>query len=536
MVRALRGSYSRRGDRPTTAPRRPRPVRAAQEKRGLSERVVDRALEADAARRAAIADFERLRAEQKQLGKLIPKAQGEEKAELLARTKTLAADVKAAEAAQAEAEQDWRDAIYAIPNLAGRRGARPAARTTTSCSPSTAPRATSRPRASSRATTSSSAGCSAPSTSSAAPRCPGSRFYYLTGAGADLEFALVNMAMDQARAAGFTTMIPPTLVKPRAMEGTGFLGQAADDVYRIEGQDTYLVGTSEVPLAAYHSDEILDGESLPRRYVAFSPCFRKEAGSHGKDTRGIIRVHWFDKVEMFSYTTLEESAAEHQRLLGWEKEWLDKLELAYRVIDVAAGDLGLSAQRKFDCEAWVPTQGRYRELTSTSNCTDFQTRRLDIRGRFPPRRLGTGSGVKPIATLNGTLVAIPRTIVAILETHQQADGSVRVPEALQPYLQGREVLEVTVVDDGVSRGWQPQAGRARHRRHPAEVGRGRRARPTSRSAGGCTTPCTRPLDAGAHIVLASGRSPHGMDQDRRPARPASAKATTGSGWSPPTAR
>jgi seryl-tRNA synthetase len=218
------------------------------------------------------------------------------------------------------------------------------------------------------------------------------------------------------------------------MEGTGFLGQAADDVYRIEGQDTYLVGTSEVPLAAYHSDEILDGETLPRRYVAFSPCFRKEAGSHGKDTRGIIRVHWFDKVEMFSYTTLEEAAAEHERLLGWETEWLDKLELAYRVIDVAAGDLGLSAQRKFDCEAWVPTQGRYRELTSTSNCTDFQTRRLDIRGRFDGE-------VKPIATLNGTLVAIPRTIVAILETHQQADGSVRVPKALQPYLQGREVLE-----------------------------------------------------------------------------------------------
>jgi seryl-tRNA synthetase len=227
------------------------------------------------------------------------------------------------------------------------------------------------------------------------------------------------------------------------MEGTGFLGQAADDVYRIEGQDTYLVGTSEVPLAAYHSDEILDAESLPRRYVAFSPCFRKEAGSHGKDTRGIIRVHWFDKVEMFSYTTLEEAAAEHERLLEQEKEWLDKLELAYRVIDVAAGDLGLSARRKFDCEAWVPTQGRYRELTSTSNCTDFQTRRLDIRGRFASVGGVGGPEVKPIATLNGTLVAIPRTIVALLETHQQSDGSVRVPEALQPYLQGRTVLEAT---------------------------------------------------------------------------------------------
>ena len=194
------------------------------------------------------------------------------------------------------------------------------------------------------------------------------------------------MAMDQARNTGFTQMVAPSLVKPRAMEGTGFLGQAADDVYRIEGQDLYLVGTSEVPMAAYHSDEILDGKQLPLRYAAFSPCFRKEAGSHGKDTRGIFRVHWFDKVEMFVYTTLEESYAEHLRLLEWEKEFLDKLELCYRVIDVAAGDLGLSAQRKFDCEAWIACQGRYRELTSTSNCTDFQTRRLDTRGRFERRR------------------------------------------------------------------------------------------------------------------------------------------------------
>jgi len=217
------------------------------------------------------------------------------------------------------------------------------------------------------------------------------------------------------------------------MEGTGFLGQAAGDVYHLPEEDCYLVGTSEVPLAAYHSDEILDGATLPRRYVAFSPCYRKEAGSYGKDTRGIIRVHWFDKVEMFTYTTVEESYDEHQRLLGWEMEFLDKLELAYRVIDTAAGDLGLSAQRKFDCEAWIPTQGRYRELTSTSNCTDFQARRLGIRGRF-------GDQVTPLATLNGTLVAIPRTIVAILENHQQADGSVRVPEALRPYLQDRETL------------------------------------------------------------------------------------------------
>jgi seryl-tRNA synthetase len=230
-------------------------------------------------------------------------------------------------------------------------------------------------------------------------------------------------------------MVPPVLVKPEAMAGTGFLGQtSADDVYRIAQDDLYLVGTSEVALAAYHMDEILDVDRLPLRYTAFSPCFRREAGSYGKDTRGIIRVHQFDKVEMFSFCRPEDAQAEHQRLLGWEKEFLTALELPFRVIDVASGDLGLSAARKFDCEAWIPTQGRYRELTSTSNCTDFQTRRLDIRGRFP-------DGVRPIATLNGTLVAIPRTIVALLETHQLADGSVRVPPALQPYLQGRELLE-----------------------------------------------------------------------------------------------
>jgi seryl-tRNA synthetase len=261
----------------------------------------------------------------------------------------------------------------------------------------------------------------------------GSRFYYLTGVGAELEFALINLAMEQAREAGFTQVIAPALVRPEAMEGTGFLEQAEENVYRIDGEDLYLVGTSEVPMAAYHSDEILDPASLPLRYAAFSSCFRKEAGSAGKDTRGIIRVHQFEKVEMFVYTTLEESYAEHERLLAWEKQFLDKLELAYQVIDVAAGDLGNSAIRKFVCEAWIPTQGKYRELTSTSNCLDFQARRLDIRGRFE-------KGTAPVATLNGTLTAVTRAIVAILETHQQADGSVRVPKALQKWL-GREVLE-----------------------------------------------------------------------------------------------
>jgi seryl-tRNA synthetase len=408
-------------------------VRAAQAKRGLSDEVVDRALAADAERRRAIADFEAKRGEQKQLGKRIPQAQGEEKQELLARTKTLSAEVKDAEAAQAAAEQEWHDALASIPNLAAEEAPAGGEDDYVVLEHVGTPRDFAAEGFEPRDHVELGRLLGAIDLERGA-KVSGSRFYFLTGAGAELELALVNLAMQQAREAGFTPVIAPSLVKPRAMEGTGFLGQAADDVYRIEGEDLYLVGTSEVPMAAYHSDEILDRSRLPLRYSAFSPCFRKEAGSHGKDTKGIIRVHWFDKVEMFVYTTPEESYAEHQRLLDWEKQFLDKLELAYRVIDTAAGDLGLSAQRKFDCEAWIPTQGRYRELTSTSNCTDFQTRRLNVRARQD------GGEVQPVATLNGTLTAIPRAIVAILETHQQADGSVVVPAALRPFL-GRDVLE-----------------------------------------------------------------------------------------------
>ncbi len=412
-------------------------IRAAQAKRGLSGDVVDEALAADASRRAAIAEFERLRAEQKRVGKLIPQAQGEEKTALLAQTKELAAQVKEAESAQAAAEQAWTDAIMAIPNPAADEAPAGGEDDFVVLETVGTPRDFAAEGFEPRDHIELGRLLGAIDLDRGA-KVSGSRFYFLTGVGAELELALVNLAMQQAREAGFTQVIAPSMVKPRAMDGTGFLGQAADDVYRIEGQDMYLVGTSEVPMAAYHSDEILDGASLPLRYAAFSPCFRKEAGSHGKDTKGIIRVHWFDKVEMFVYTTTEESYAEHQRLLAWEKEFLDKLELAYRVIDVAAGDLGLSAQRKFDCEAWIPTQGKYRELTSTSNCTEFQTRRLDTRGRFPT---DDGKGeIRAISTLNGTLCAMTRTIVAILETHQQADGSVRVPDALRPWM-GRDVLE-----------------------------------------------------------------------------------------------
>ncbi len=258
----------------------------------------------------------------------------------------------------------------------------------------------------------------------------GSRFFYLTGPGALLEFALLNLAIAQATSHGLIPMITPTIVLPSAMEGTGFLGQAAENVYRLEADDMYLVGTSEVPLAAYHSDEIIDASRLPLRYAGWSSCYRREAGSYGKDTRGIIRVHQFDKVEMFSYCRPEDAEAEHERLLAWEREFVDALELPYRVIDVATGDLGSSAARKFDIEAWIPTQGTYREITSTSNTTEFQARRLKIRMR-------DGDQTRPLATLNGTLCAMPRIIVAILENHQQADGSVRIPSALQPFLGGR---------------------------------------------------------------------------------------------------
>jgi seryl-tRNA synthetase len=261
----------------------------------------------------------------------------------------------------------------------------------------------------------------------------GSRFYYLTGQGAELELALINLAMSTAIGNGFIPFIPPSLVKPQAMEGTGFLGQAAQDVYHLEEDDLYLVGTSEVPLAAYHADEILDLDTLPRRYVGFSPCYRREAGSHGKDTRGIFRVHWFDKVEMFVFCAPEHAESEHQRLLQWEKDFISALEIPFQVIELAAGDLGLSAARKYDCNGWLPTQDRYREITSASNCTDFQARRLNIRGRFD-------SGTAPVATLNGTLCAMTRTIIMILENHQQADGSVRIPDALRRYLGGREAL------------------------------------------------------------------------------------------------
>ncbi|MGA9715439.1 MAG: serine--tRNA ligase [Aeromicrobium sp.] len=401
-------------------------IRAAQRRRGAPEEIVDQLVSRDEQRRSSIVAFEALRSEQKKLGALIPRAQGDEKQALLAQTKELSARVKQAEADQGAAAAEFDQLLKQLPNLAAPEAPPGGEDNFVVLDTVGTPRDFAAEGFDPRDHLELGEMLGAIDTERGA-KVSGARFYYLTGVGAQLELALTQLAMAKAAEWGFIPMIPPALVKPSAMEGTGFLGQAADDVYYLERDDLYLVGTSEVPLAAYHSEEILDAASLPLRYAAFSPCFRREAGSYGKDTRGIFRVHWFDKVEMFVYTTVEESYAEHERILGWERAWLDALELPYRVIDVAAGDLGLSAIRKFDCEAWIPSQSKYREVSSASNCTEFQARRLDTRVR-------TSDGMTPAATLNGTLCAMTRTIIALLENGQQADGSIRMPAALHPLL------------------------------------------------------------------------------------------------------
>ncbi|MGR3936567.1 serine--tRNA ligase [Streptomyces sp. BRA346] len=407
-------------------------VRASQRARGEDVGIVDALLAADERRRSSSVRFDELRSEQKSLGKLVPKASGDEKAELLKKAGELSAAVKAADAEQDAAAEETQTLLRQLGNLVHPDVPVGGEDDFTVLETVGTPRDFAAEGIDPKDHLELGELLGAIDTERGA-KVSGSRFYYLTGVGALLELALVNAAMAQATAAGFTPVLTPALVKPKAMEGTGFLGQAAEDVYHLDKDDLYLVGTSEVPLAAYHMDEILDAEQLPRRYAGFSSCFRREAGSYGKDTRGIFRVHQFDKVEMFVYTTPEDAEAEHQRLLEWEKQWLTSLELPFRVVDLASGDLGSSATRKFDCEAWIPTQSKYRELTSTSNTTEFQSRRLSIRMR-------EGKKVRPLATLNGTLCAVTRTIVAILENHQQADGSVRVPEVLRPFLGGREVL------------------------------------------------------------------------------------------------
>lgn len=411
----------------------PEPARASQRARGADETLVDQIIEADARRRSALQEFEQLRATQKDVSKSVGKASPEERPAVLAKAKELAEQVKAAEARSNEAGAEADRLARLLPNLIldgvptggeedfvvlRHEGGEPRDFAAEGFEP--------------QDHLALGEGLGAIDVKRGA-KVSGSRFYYLTGVGARLELAFMTMAMDQAVAAGFTPMMTPTLVTPAVMGGTGFLNEHSDEIYYLPADDLYLTGTSEVALAGYHADEILDLSGGAKRYLGWSTCYRREAGSAGKDTRGIIRVHQFNKVEMFSFCRPEDAEDEHARFLGWEEEMLRKVELPYRVIDTAAGDLGTSAARKFDCEAWLPTQERWMEVTSTSNCTTFQARRLGIRERREDGQM------YPVATLNGTL-ATTRWIVAILENHQQADGSVRVPEALRPYLGGLEVL------------------------------------------------------------------------------------------------
>jgi len=402
----------------------PDAIRHSQKVRGEDIAVVDQLIEADALSKAALSEFETIRAEQNALSKSVGAAKGDEKTALLENAKELANKVKAADAKRGELEAKTREYLLKISNLIDLDAPVGGEEDFKVIEEIGKPRDFKGEGFEPKDHVELGKLLKAIDTERGA-KVAGSRSYYLTGPGAMLEFALVNFAISSAVKAGFIPVIPPVLVNPAAMEGTGFLGQAAENVYHLEEDDVYLVGTSEVPLAAYHMDEIV--ENLPIRYAGYSSCFRREAGTYGKDTRGIIRVHQFDKVEMFSFVKPEEAKAEHLRLLEWEKDFLKAMEVPFRVIDVASGDLGSSAIRKFDCEAWIPTQGSYREVTSTSNCTEFQARRLNIRYR-------DDSGTKPVATLNGTLVAVPRMIVAIFENHQNQDGSVNVPKALRPFL------------------------------------------------------------------------------------------------------
>lgn len=412
----------------------PEPARASQRARGADVELVDRILEADTKRRELLQEFEQLRSQQKEVSRSVGRASKEERPAILAEAKELAARVKNAEAASNEAGEEADKLARMLPNLIlpgvptggeedfvvlRHEGPEPRDFAAEGFEPKDHLEIGEKLDA---------------IDVERGAKISGSRFYYLKGIGARLELAMMTMALDQAVAAGFTPMMTPTLVTPQVMGGTGFLNEHSDEIYYLPADDLYLVGTSEVALAGYHMGEILDLSDGPKHYLGWSTCYRREAGAAGRDTRGIIRVHQFNKAEMFSFCRPEDAEEEHKKFLAWEEEMLAKMELPYRVIDTAAGDLGTSAARKFDCEAWVPTQGRYRELTSTSNCTQYQARRLNIRERV------ADGGTSPVATLNGTL-ATTRWLVAILENHQQADGSIEIPKAMRPYMGGKEVIE-----------------------------------------------------------------------------------------------
>ncbi len=407
----------------------PDAVKASQRARGRDEKIVDQAVELDAKRRKALADFESLRAEQNAHSKLVATAPKDQKASLVAEAGALSVKVKAANELAGSTAEELDRVIWQIENVvldgvpAGGEADYVVLREVGNKTAFDFEPKDHVALGESLDVIDMERGA----------KISGSRFYFLKGMGARLELALMNLALDKATKAGFTALITPTLVRPEIMAGTGFLGEHADEIYYLPADDLYLTGTSEVALAGYHRDEIIELGQEPIRYAGWSTCYRREAGSHGKDTRGILRVHQFNKLEMFSYCLPELAEQEHQKLLAFQEEMLQACELSYRVIETAAGDLGSSAARKFDAEAWVPTQEDYRELTSTSNCTTYQARRLNVRYR-------TEDGKTAIAaTLNGTL-ATTRWLVAILENHQQADGSVKIPAALRPYLGGQEVI------------------------------------------------------------------------------------------------
>jgi seryl-tRNA synthetase len=407
-------------------------VAAALGRRGVDRADLEHLAGLDARRRELIAEGDRLRAEQKQAGKRIGQAESdEERQRLIAESKEASARVDELEAEQERIQAELDERLAHLPNLPH----------------PDAPEGFEEEDAVELRTFGERAAYDVTPRDHVdvgealgaldierAVKAAGTRNALLRGDGVMLEFALVRFALDRLVGLGHTPVAPPMLVREEALYGTGFLPGTEDELYEVAKDERYLAGTSEVPIAAMHLDEILDTSGLPLRYAGFSTCFRREAGAHGKETRGLIRVHQFDKVEMFSFTTPEQSEAEHQRLLDIELDLLTDLGLSGRVVDIAVGDLGASAQRKFDCEAWFPGRERHIELTSCSNCTDFQARRLRCRHRHDPQ-----GDTELVHTLNGTAVAVGRTIAALLETHQRADGTVAVPEVLQPYL-GRDHL------------------------------------------------------------------------------------------------
>ena len=406
----------------------PDAIRASQHVRGASEALVDEAIGLDKANRLALQEFESLRAEQNSFGKQVSAAPKEQKQALVAQAQELAAKVKDAQAKANEAEEQLKQVLYKIDNVvidgvpAGGEDDFVLLKEV-----GTKPEFSFKPRDHAEL-----GELLDVIDIERGVKISGSRFYFLKGMGARLELAMMQLALDKAVKADFTPLVTPTLVRPEVMQGTGFLGEHSSEIYYLPADELYLTGTSEVALAGYHSGEILESLDQPMRYAGWSTCYRREAGSHGKDIKGILRVHQFNKLEMFSYCTPDQAEAEHARLLAWQEEMLQACELPYRVIDVAAGDLGSSAARKFDVEAWVPSQGKYRELTSTSNCTTFQARRLNTRYRDADGKS------QMAATLNGTL-ATTRWLVAVLENHQREDGSVAIPAALAKYLGVTEI-------------------------------------------------------------------------------------------------